>query len=226
MISTPSIQRIVSIAVALGTLGLASTCATSRRSEPPGSAVPTNSPMEKSQSDFAQAPPAAEAHEAPVRTDDKASLPPPAPVARSAPAVAPAGRKPSATAGQGRPSDGSRPKRAAAAESLSPEKKSKEANRDLLTGSDELENDPLLPSVNDPNDLRVALQDWRNAADQLTTSQGCDDGCRAFQSMQRAAARICNLVLNQDPALRCAAAKSRVTDAERGLSQRCGKCQH
>jgi len=223
MTSTPSLQRIFH-AVTLGTLCLSCACATSRRAEPVGSAAPSNAAADKSEQQFAEPPPAAEAHAA---DEDRAAGAPGSPVVQSTPAAAPARLSSGAAAGHAHPNTAAAaaPKRAAEAESPSPSKKSKAESRDLLAEPDDLAKDPLSPSVKDPTELRVALQDWSNAADQLATSQGCNDGCRAFQSMQRAAARICNLVLNQDPAQRCAAAKSRISEAERNLSQRCGKCE-
>jgi len=222
MTSTPSLQRIFQT-VTLGALCLACACATSRRAEPVGSAAPSNAAVITSEQQFAEPPPAAEA---PAADEDRAAAAPGSPVVQSAPAAAPPSRMSNgAAAGHTRPTAAAAPKRAAEAESLSPSKKSKAENKDLLTEPDDLAKDPLSPSVKDPTELRVALQDWSNAADQLATSQGCNDGCRAFQSMQRAAARICNLVFNQDPAQRCAAAKSRISEAERNLSQRCGKCE-
>jgi hypothetical protein len=42
--------------------------------------------------------------------------------------------------------------------------------------------------------------------------------------MQRAAARICDLVLRRDPAQRCASARARVATAGRDIKGRCGDC--
>ena len=229
MSSNPPFHRICCAVMTLLAFSLLSACATSPRPEPAGSAAPVNAASERPQQEFAAAPPATDAREETAKTTEMGGAPAPPPQA-----IRPTQRGHSAS----KPSGGARPSPAPARsrsmdyESLSPKKskaedknpESQESGADLLAGRDDGA-DPLLPSVKDASDLRIALQDWQNAAIQLTSSRGCEDGCRAFQSMRRAAVRICNLVINQDPALRCATAKSRVDDAERDISQRCGKCE-
>lgn len=223
-------RRICIAATTLLALGLVCACATSKRPEPAGSAVPVNAAAEPPQErEKAATPSATELRDEASEESAPAASPPLPQQAQSAPSRTESHRSAGKPAGGARPS--AAPARAPSTDFDSPSpKKSKaevkaaESGSDLLAGPDDGA-DPLLPTTRDSSDLRVALQDWQNAATQLATSHGCDDGCRAFQSMQRAAARICNLVINQDPAQRCATAKSRVQDAQRDISQRCGKCE-
>jgi hypothetical protein len=94
----------------------------------------------------------------------------------------------------------------------------------MLSRPDDLRVDPLVPTLADPPDIRTALQDFQGAAEMLTAGHGCDEGCRALHSMQRAAARICDLVSSSDPLQRCASAKSKVSSAEHDIKDRCGSC--
>ena len=226
MSSNPPVRRIYFAAMTLLALSLASACATSPRPEPAGSAAPVNAASERPQPGFAAPPPATEASEDAAKGTEMGGASTPLPQAvqpheRMRSASKPSGGAPAPARSPSMDTDSPSPKKSKA------ESKSvgaQESGADLLAGRDDGA-DPLLPSVRDASDLRIALQDWQNAAVQLTSSRGCEDGCRAFQSMQRAAARICNLVINQDPALRCATAKSRVEDAQRNISRRCGKCE-
>lgn len=225
MSNNPRFRRIGGASTTLLALSLTVACATSKRPEPAGSAASETATSQNQQHDFATPPPPSEQRD---EESAKAAGPIPAPspqaaqathqvesraMKRSAGAPAAAARSPSMDVA---PSAPAKPK--------AEEKGAGSSESDLLAGKDDSRAEPLRPSPSDSPDLRVALQDWQNAADQLTSSRGCDDGCRAFQSMQRAAARICNLVFNQDPSQRCATAKSRVRDAERDITRRCGKC--
>jgi len=205
------------------TLGIVSACARSHRSEAPGTAAPTASTSELAAPSYAEPPPAAESLDEAQKEERK----PQGPVTTRDSQQAPAGAAVSRSSKAAEHAQPAAPSRAPAADMLpSPTKKKADGEgANLLAGPDDLGADPLLPTMKDSTNLRVALQDWRNAADQLAASHGCEDGCRALQSMQRAATRICNLVLNQDPAQRCAAAKSRLEDAQKDLTQRCGKCE-
>ena len=84
--------------------------------------------------------------------------------------------------------------------------------------------EPLGPTLADPPELRAALADFQGAFEQLSAGGTCDDACRAFSSMQRAAKRICELVVTRDPKGRCRAAEERVEQARRDLISRCGSC--
>jgi hypothetical protein len=94
----------------------------------------------------------------------------------------------------------------------------------MLSQPDDMRVDPLVPTLADPPDIRTALQDLQGAAEMLAAGHGCDEGCRAFQSMQRAAARICDLVSSRDPLQRCASARTKVSAAEHDIKDRCGSC--
>ena len=86
--------------------------------------------------------------------------------------------------------------------------------------------DALRPTAADPPMLRTALQDLMNAAQQLSAGHSCEEGCKAFQSMQRAAVRICELAPSHDPSQRCTSAKTRVSTADAELKRRCGTCSY
>ncbi|HEY5961969.1 MAG TPA: hypothetical protein VIV60_35670, partial [Polyangiaceae bacterium] len=76
-------------------------------------------------------------------------------------------------------------------------------------------------SFAEPPQLREAIVEFDNAFEQLSTSRACEDACRAFASMQRAAQRICNLVISNDPRERCRNARSRLDDAAKDLTPKC-----
>lgn len=212
-------RRSLNITLAIATFGLSAACVSSPRSEPAGSAIPPNASSGKMQS-YAVPPPQTASRAEDRETQSTEGLP-----VQQAPAAVPALRRaepskeehgasnlaPARTRGQS-------PKAAAA------DKKAGGASETMLSRPDDLRVDPLVPSLADPPDVRVALQDFQAAADKLTAGHGCDEGCRAFQSMQRAAARICDLVSNRDPTQRCAAARTRVSAAEHDLKVRCGDC--
>lgn len=84
--------------------------------------------------------------------------------------------------------------------------------------------DALKPVPADPPTLRTALEDLMNAAQQLSAGHSCEEGCKAYQSMQRAAVRICELSPSNDPSQRCTAAQTRVSVADAELKRRCGAC--
>jgi len=104
------------------------------------------------------------------------------------------------------------------------DKKASGAGEEMLSQPDDMRVDPLVPTLADPPDIRTALQDLQGAAEMLAAGHGCDEGCRAFQSMQRAAARICDLVSSRDPLQRCASARTKVSAAEHDIKDRCGSC--
>jgi hypothetical protein len=81
------------------------------------------------------------------------------------------------------------------------------------------------PTLVESDELRRLLREFDTQAEQLANSHGCEDACRAYDSMRRSAQRICDLVLSDDPRARCRVAKSRVTDASRDLASRCGDCR-
>ena len=144
-----------------------------------------------------------------------------------APAAAPVTRAKRSKAPEAAPAAASPARTRGGSESSSAmDKKAGSGSDSMLSRPDDLRIDPLTPTFADSADIRSALQDFQGAADMLATSHGCDEGCRAFQSMQRAAARICDLVSSRDPAQRCASARTRVADAQRDLKDRCGSCSN
>lgn len=72
--------------------------------------------------------------------------------------------------------------------------------------------------------LLAAVVEFDTEWDRLTTSRGCDDACRAFESMRRSAKKICELVVPQDPRQRCRTAQARLDQASRDLAARCTEC--
>jgi hypothetical protein len=80
---------------------------------------------------------------------------------------------------------------------------------------------PAAPAGNDTPQLSAAIVEFDNAYDQLNTSRGCDDGCRALASMRRAAQRICDIVISNDPQERCRIARSRLDGATKDLNAKC-----
>jgi hypothetical protein len=191
----------------------------SPRSERAGSAVPTNASSSQAPTYAQPPPPAATKDEESEATSAKGKQ------LHPEPAAAPVTHAKPTRADQAAPAAAA-PARARGASARAPaaEKKSASGGDSLLATPDDLRVDPLLPTLADPPEIRSALQDFQGAADMLSTSHGCDEGCRAFQSMQRAAARICNLVSSRDPAQRCATARTRVSDAQHDLKDRCGNC--
>ncbi|GEM_PF-3330677 len=93
-----------------------------------------------------------------------------------------------------------------------------------VIGSGELLQDRLRPVPSDPALLRTAIEDLLNAADELSTGHSCEHGCKAYQSMQRAAHRICELAPSNDPLARCTSARSKVSEADQEIKKRCGSC--
>lgn len=75
-------------------------------------------------------------------------------------------------------------------------------------------------------DLREALLDFAHFSEQLSSSNSCEMACKAFQSMQRAATRICELALDPGSPSRCSAARNRVATASGDLKKRCGTCSN
>jgi len=108
---------------------------------------------------------------------------------------------------------------AAPASRASPRDEESSVPHDLLQ-------DALSPTAADPPMLRTALEDLINAAQQLSAGHSCEEGCKAYQSMQRAAVRICELAPSHDPAQRCTAAQTKVSMADAELKRRCGTCPY
>jgi len=82
----------------------------------------------------------------------------------------------------------------------------------------------LRPQPGDAEQLQQALEDLQSAAQSLSSGHSCEEACKAYQSMQRAAERICGLTPSNDPAARCNAARTRVSSANQELRRRCGAC--
>lgn len=190
-------------------------CVGSPRSETASSAVPPSAPLAQQPVEKqATAAPAAEPVDgnrgptptelaSPVRSETYAS-PPPEPKAK-APEVH---RERKEARGASAP-----------ANRASPRDEESSAPHDLLQ-------DALRPTTADPPMLRTALEDLMNAAQQLSTGHSCEEGCKAYQSMQRAAGRICELAPSHDPSQRCTAAQTRVSLADAELKRRCGTCTY
>jgi hypothetical protein len=210
--------RLVNAVISVTWFALCPACVSSHRAEPAGSVATTSPPANQPSPSYAEPPPA---------TKDEATedLKKQSPV-QSAPAggaevqgARPAYSQPASAA----PAAPAHARRAAPKSDLA-EKKASAESAPTLSSPDDLRAGPLLPTLADSTEIRSALQDFQGAADMLAASHGCDEGCRAFQSMQRAAARICNLVSNRDPTQRCAAARGRVSEAEHSLRDHCGNC--
>ena len=214
--------RISSVVVAAAWFGICQACVSSPRSERAGSAVPTSASSGQAPA-YAQPPPPAatkdEGSEAKPTEGRQLEMEPAAtPVTRAKPSKADHAAPTSAVPARARGESASAP--------AMDKKKGASGGDSLLATPEDLRVDPLLPTLGDPPEIRSALQDFQGAADMLATSHGCDEGCRAFQSMQRAAARICSLVSSRDPTQRCATARTRVSDAQHDLKDRCGNCSN
>jgi hypothetical protein len=77
----------------------------------------------------------------------------------------------------------------------------------------------------EPPELRAAVLEFDAQWEKLSTSRACEDACRAYESMRRAAQRICDLVVSSDPGQRCRTARSRLDQASRDLASRCADCR-
>ncbi len=219
---TTRIHRLArNLAWALATSGLCGACMSSQRPEPAGSATSASS---NKPSQYAMPPPPA------ASRDEQSEASKPKGMQRAhgaapAPAAAPVFAEPSkqnratSAPATGR-ARGEAPKPSAADK----DKKASGAGEEMLSQPDDMRVDPLVPTLADPPDIRTALQDLQGAAEMLAAGHGCDEGCRAFQSMQRAAARICDLVSSRDPLQRCASARTKVSAAEHDIKDRCGSC--
>lgn len=84
----------------------------------------------------------------------------------------------------------------------------------------------LNPATAASADLREALLDFAHFSEQLSSSNSCDIACKALESMQRAASRICELALDPGSPSRCSAARNRVAAAVDDLKKRCGTCSN
>ncbi len=79
----------------------------------------------------------------------------------------------------------------------------------------------------------AAVFGHRNAKKETPLAQGatsedkpadvCDNACRAFASMQRAAARLCELANDSDP--RCTSANERLINARKRVQTACPACE-
>ena len=211
-------------ATALATSVLGAAGVSSPRSEPAGSAAPTSASSNKPSQYAVPPPPASSRDEESETSKPKGLHAQRATGAAPAPAAAPVFAEPSK---QDRASSAPATGRARG-ESRKPsaagEKKAEGAGEAMLSSPDDIRVDPLVPNLADPPDIRTALQDFQGAAEMLAAGHGCDEGCRAFQSMQRAAARICDLVSSRDPLQRCASARTKVSAAEHDIKDRCGSC--
>ncbi len=201
-------------------VGFCTACVSSPRSEPAGTAVPPNAQLSQKANSTASAP-QREAEGQPRASQGNFAQPPPTPGSptqpKSAVASAPARRASGAEMRRER----GEPRSATAAAA---DKSSYASGETMLAEPRDLLQVELRPTEADPPDLRAALTDLQSAVEQLSTGHGCDEGCRAYQSMQRAATRICELISHDDPSGRCAAARSRVSIAEQDIKNRCGHC--
>ena len=213
-------------ATALGTfsvaLGFCTACVSSPRSEPAGTAVP---PSALSSPQVGPPTPAPPGESESPRNENRGNFaqPPPSPASpaqtKSGMAAVPA-RKASGV-GKRRGSSESSPASAAAPAA---DMQSYAGDETMLARPRNLLQPELRPTQADPPDLRAALEDLQSAFDQLSAGHSCNEGCRAYESMQRAAIRICDIVATRDPSRRCTAARSRVSNAEQEIKNRCGRC--
>jgi hypothetical protein len=216
-------RRTLNAALALATIGLSTACMSSKRSEPAGAVAPTSASSGRP-SQFAWPPPQTtpRSEERDTRKPEATPIPQAAAPA-AAPESVPAFAAPTkASRASAAPAMGRA--RGEAQKPSAKDKKSGAADEAMLSRPDDMRVDPLVPTLADPPDIRTALQDFQGAAEMLSAGHGCDEGCRAFQSMQRAAARICDLVSSRDPQQRCALARTKVSSAEHDLKDRCGSC--
>lgn len=208
----------LNFAVAIVSAGLGTACVSSPHPEAAGSSVPAAASSGNA-SPYAAPPPAAS-------RDENATRQPSGAPGALAPAAAatpvPIRTDPSTVRGASK----SAPARARtnSTRRTDSNEKTGTAGESMLSRPDDLSADPLVPTLEDAPEIRTALQDLKNAADVLAAEHDCNEGCRAFQSMQRAAARICDLVSDQDPMHRCASARTKVSVAEQELRKRCARC--
>jgi hypothetical protein len=185
-------------------------CVTSPRSDAANSGAPSSpATVEQAKAETVNTPPpASEVEAAPARpaqapaAESRAFASPPAPAAAKKSATRRAADKaaPSPASGRATP---------ASDESAAP--------REMLQ-------DALQPSPTDSPLLRQALENLLSAAQALSAGHSCEEGCKAYESMQRAANRICELAPGGGPLDRCAAARLRVSSADQELRRRCGSC--
>jgi hypothetical protein len=193
------------------TVAFCVSCATSPRSETTNSATPPPTPAARDQSKTTESAPAQLHPEDEAQASPRAQSPAPA----SEPAFA---TPPPESKAQKQPTPRERysaPARAAS--------KPTAAGERSASGNAMLQ-DALRPVSSDPPQLRSALEELLSAASELSTGHSCDHGCKAYESMQRAALRICELAPSNDPLSRCTSARSRVSEADLELKRRCGTC--
>src|SRR5262245_17931566 len=78
---------------------------------------------------------------------------------------------------------------------------------------------PASAAAAEPDELK-ALEDEIARNETALSTEGCAVACQAFNSMQRAADRLCAL----DPGPRCAAARAKVKDAAGRVRTSCPEC--
>jgi hypothetical protein len=81
------------------------------------------------------------------------------------------------------------------------------------------------PTIVESAEIRAYVQEFDAEWEKLSSSRTCEDACRAYSSMTRSAARICDLVASGDPRARCRNARSRLDQASRDLANRCAACR-
>lgn len=209
-------RRSLNAMLSAAAFGLTSACVSSPRPEPAGSAATATAFSGKVQP-FATPPPQPASPDEQRESQPTQGMMP----ALQAPAAAPALRRAEPNKAEQSPTNIAPARTRGQSPKAATDKKAGEA---MLSRPDDLRPDPLVPNPADPPELRAALEEFQSAADMLTAGHGCDDGCRAFLSMQRSAARICDLVSNRDLTGRCALARAGITAAERDLKERCGTC--
>lgn len=196
-------------------------CVSSPRSETAGAASLPTAPV-------SLAAPADESSAVSKSEADNFAQPPTAnatPGARGSGAGSTPARKPAAAGGMTGESKRAAPAPAQPASAPAAERQLESADTEYRNKSATLLQGVLRPTPSDSPELRTALEDFQSATEQLVAPHSCDEGCRAFQSMRRAAARICDLAGTSDATHRCLIARNRVTEADRDIKNRCGQCQ-
>jgi hypothetical protein len=188
-------------------------CATSPRSEAANSAAASSpAPIQdtKTAKESALAPPPPESAPEPPQTQQSPAM------AHHPAFASPAAQQPALPTRRSRRAEAEKSAPSPAAGQAAPANDESVAPRDMLQ-------EALQPEPSDTPILRQALQDLLNAAQTLSTSHSCEEGCKAYESMQRAANRICDLDTPRGPD-RCAAARTKVSSADQEIRRRCGSC--
>jgi hypothetical protein len=218
-------RRHLQFGIILPSLVFFAGCVSSPRSEPAGAATPSTVPVPQAAA-ADESPATAKGESAGEAKEDSFARPPPANAALTAPkpGAASTPTRKSATANVPAESKRAAPAFASPAAAPAPPRQVESSDSEYRGKSATLEQGVLRPTLSDSPELRTALEDFQSAVDQLAALHSCDEGCKAFQSMQRAAARICDLVGSGDAGRRCSAARNRVTGADRDIKNRCGQC--